>query len=186
MLVWSELEGFNCLTNVRFYFGDERCVPPDHPESNYGLVMQTLFKNGVPSGCTVFRMQANEVDQAAAAFRYGQLIPSSIDVILFGVGDDGHIASLFPGSEALHESSQKVVPIVGPKPPCNRLTITPSVITLAKFVFVFAPGIAKAEVLRKALLAPDDFDTLPARLVLHAAWLVDEDASLFGTECAPC
>ena len=81
---------------MSFYFGDERCVPPDHDESNYGMEMQTLFSHGVPIECSVFRMEADAIDIEAAAQRYADLLPDSIDVILLGVGEDGHIASLFP------------------------------------------------------------------------------------------
>ena len=77
-------------------FGDERCVPPDHDESNYGMAMQTLFSHGVPIECSVFRMEADAIDIEAAEQRYADLLPDSIDVILLGVGEDGHIASLFP------------------------------------------------------------------------------------------
>lgn len=179
---WAAIEGFNQLTNIRFYFGDERCVPLDHTESNYGLAMRTLFKNGIPSGCMVFPMRADASDQAGAALQYAQSMPSSLDVMLLAVGDDGHIASLFPGSEALHELNQRVISVVGPKPPSNRWTITPPVIASAKTTFVFAPGAIKGAVLHRALLKPEDFDTVPARLVLSGIWLLDTDVQSSGTE----
>lgn len=181
-MAWAAIDGFNRLTNVRFYFGDERCVPLDHTESNYGLAIRTLFKNGVPSGCMVFPMRADASDQAGAALQYDQSMPSSLDVMLLAVGDDGHIASLFPGSEALHELSRRAIPVVGPKPPCNRWTITPPVIVSAKSTFVFAPGATKRAVLHKALLEPEDFDTVPARLVLSGTWMLDTDVQSSGTE----
>ena len=93
---WRDLPAFQQMTGVSFYFGDERCVPPDHAESNYGMAMQTLFPNGVPTGCAVFRMEADATDQEEAALRYADLLPDLIDVLLLGVGEDGHIASLFP------------------------------------------------------------------------------------------
>ena len=68
-------------------FGDERCVPPDHDESNYGMAMQTLFSHGVPIECSVFRMEADAIDIEAAEQRYADLLPDSIDVILLGVGE---------------------------------------------------------------------------------------------------
>ena len=81
---WSDLPAFQQMTGVSFYFGDERCVPPDHAESNYGMAMQTLFQHGVPAGCSVFRMEADATYQAAAAKRYADLLPVSIDVLLLG------------------------------------------------------------------------------------------------------
>lgn len=170
---WSGLPALLQMTGVRFYFGDERCVPPDHPESNFGMAMRSLFSRGVPVGCTIFRMEADDPDHEAAALRYDDELPNMIDVMLLGVGEDGHIASLFPNSAALHETDRRVVSITGPKPPFDRLTITPPTIAQAKSVFVLATGTAKAAVLSMALQAPNDFDTLPVRLVLNTTWLLD-------------
>jgi 6-phosphogluconolactonase len=170
---WRDLHAFQQKTGVSFYFGDERCVPPDNAESNYSMAMQTLFSHGVPAGCSVFRMEAEATDQEAAAQRYADLLPDSIDVLLLGVGGDGHIASLFPNSAALQERKLWVIPITGPKPPFERLTITPPVIAQAKSIFVLATGNAKAKVLSKARQAPSNFVELPACLVLSATWLLD-------------
>lgn len=181
---WSEHPAFQLLQGVTFYFGDERCVPPDHSDSNYGMVMQTLFQRGVPAGCSVFRMEADNPDHGAGALAYGAALPKAIDVMLFGVGEDGHIASLFPGSTALQETDRRVVPITSPKPPHHRLTITPAVITQARYLFVLATGPVKAAVLCDALKTPNDFATLPARLVLNATWLLDNalpEAGLTGS-----
>ena len=171
---WSELPGFSLLKGVRFYFGDERCVPADHPESNYGMAMRTIFQRGVPAGCSVFAMDGADPDRDAAARRYDEALPEQMDVLLLGVGEDGHIASLFPGGEALNEAGRRVVPVVGPRPPRERLTITPPVIKQAKSIFVLAAGAAKVAVLSEMLAVKgDDVLMLPARLVLHATWLLD-------------
>ena len=171
---WSALPEFAVLEGVRFYFGDERCVPADHPESNYGMVMRSLFQRGVPAGCSLFPMDGADPDRDAAARRYDEALPGKMDVMLLGVGEDGHIASLFPGSEALHETGRRVAPVVGPKPPRERLTITPSVINQAGSIFVLATGTAKTAVLSELLSVPgDDVLTPPARMVLHATWLID-------------
>jgi 6-phosphogluconolactonase len=170
---WRNLPTFQQMTGVSFYFGDERCVPPGHPESNYGMVMQALFQNGVPVGCSVFRMEADAINLEAAAQRYADLLPDSVDVLLLGVGEDGHVASLFPNHVALQERRRRVIPITGPKPPFERLTITPPVITKARSVFVLATGSAKAGMLSAALKNPNDFVALPARLTLGGTWLMD-------------
>ena len=170
---WAELAAFRQAGSVRFYFGDERCVSPDHPESNFNLAMRTLFKQGVPTGCSVFRMKAESSNRDAVAIRYGKQLPTQIDVLLLGVGEDGHIASLFPGSAALKMTCQQVVTITGPKPPHDRLTITPPVILRAKSVFVLATGPAKGLVLVKAQQAAGDIYKVPACLVLNAIWLLD-------------
>ena len=170
---WIRLPIFQQMPGVRFYFGDERCVPPDHPESNYGMAMRTLFNQGIPAGCSVFHMEADGIDREAAALRYEDLLPGNVDVLLLGVGEDGHIASLFPGSVALQEVRRRVVSVTGPKPPYERLTITPPVIAQARLIFILATGAAKAQILVKALQEASDFDSIPARLVLNATWLLD-------------
>lgn len=170
---WAELPAFRQLSGVCFYFGDERCVPPEHPESNYGMAMRALFGRGVPPGCSVFGMAADDPDREAAATRYSEALPETIDVMLLGVGEDGHVASLFPGAVSLRETSRSVVPVVGPKPPNERLTITPPVIARARSIFVLATGAAKAQVLINAQQFADDFDEIPACLVLNATWLLD-------------
>lgn len=170
---WSELVSFQQMNGVSFYFGDERCVSPDDVDSNYRMAMQTLFRQGVPARCSVFRMEADNPDRDAVAMRYGKALPKTIDVMLLGVGEDGHIASLFPGHGALYETVRRVMPVTGCKPPINRLTITPVVIAQAKFIFVVATGLAKAVVLSEALKAPNDFYSFPARLALNATWLLD-------------
>lgn len=170
---WSQTPLFRQLRSVAFYFGDERCVPPDHPESNYGIAMSTLFRAGIPDGCTVYRMEADSDDLEAAADRYATILPESIDILLLGVGDDGHIASLFPGSAALREKERLVLPITGPKRPYRRLTITPPVILHAQSIYVLAAGAEKASVLADALRQPDNIDEMPARLVIGRTWLTD-------------
>ena len=160
------------LKNVHFYFGDERSVQPDEKESNYGMVMRSLFSDGVPLGCSLHRMEAEARDRFAAADRYAALMPEDIDVLLLGVGEDGHIASLFPHGPGLRENHRKVIPCTGPKPPYQRLTITPTVILRAKATFVLAPGAGKAAVLLKAQSATD-VEELPACLVIGATWLLD-------------
>ena len=87
---WRDLPAFQQMTGVRFYFGDERCVPPDHAESNYGMAMQTLFPNGVPTGCAVFRMEADTADQEATMQSYADLLFDSIYVLLLGIRKDDH------------------------------------------------------------------------------------------------
>ena len=100
-------------------------------------------------------------------------MPDSIDVLLLGVGEDEHIASLFPNNASLQECKRRVVHITGPKPPFERLTITPPVIAQAESIFVLATGPAKAAILSMARQAPGNFNAVPVRLVLGATWLLD-------------
>ena len=170
---WSQEFDISTLSPVKFYFGDERCVPVDSPESNYGMTMKTLFKNGIPHGCSVFSMEGDSDDRDAAANRYDAILPDAIDILLLSVGEDGHIASLFPNSKALHENKNRVVSIDSPKPPNRRLTITPLVISQARSIIVLATGASKAATLRDALLMPAKVDALPVRLTLRGTWLMD-------------
>ena len=162
---------------MRFLFGDERSVPPDHANSNYALVMRTLLAQGVPPGCSIARMEAENSDREAAARAYEKLLPEAIDVLLLGVGTDGHVASLFPHSPAFRAGQRTVVPVTGPEPPQERLTITPRVIAGAREVFVLAKGAEKGRVLAEALKEPGNPMSLPVRLALGGTWLVDEKAA---------
>ncbi len=164
------------LERMRFLFGDERCVQPDHADSNYALVMRTLLAKGVPFGCSIARMEAENPDREAAARAYEELIPEAIDILLLGMGTDGHIASLFPHSPALRPTQRTVVPVTGPNPPHERLTITPKVIACARSVFVLATGAEKGGVLVEALKSPADFKSLPVCLTLGGIWLMDDEA----------
>jgi 6-phosphogluconolactonase len=170
---WARLPDFQQITNVHFYFGDERCVHPDHPESNYGLALRTLFQRGFPPHCKVFRMQGESPNVKDAALRYEKVLPESVDILLLGVGEDGHIASLFEGSNALEVINHQVMAVSSPKAPHNRLTITPVYIKRAKSIFVLATGPDKQEVLVKANRAAGDIISFPASLVLNATWLID-------------
>lgn len=172
-MAWADNPDFSQMTNVQFYFGDERCVSSDHQDSNYCMAMRTLFKRGIPASCSVFRIEAESYEPEAAAERYASILPTEMDVLLLGVGEDGHIASLFPGSSALQETTRRLVPVNCPKPPHNRITIVPIVIARSRSVFVLATGTAKAAVLAKARIMPSDVNALPARLVLNATWLLD-------------
>lgn len=170
---WSRVFDISLLKNVSFYFGDERCVPPDHLESNFRMAVDHLFGDGIPSGCSVHRIEAESADLEAAASRYAAVLPKSIDILLLGVGEDGHIASLFPHAMALHEKRRLVLPVIGPKQPYQRLTITPPVIRQAHLTVVLAAGAKRAAVLEEALRIPNEIDALPACLVVSGIWLLD-------------
>jgi 6-phosphogluconolactonase len=174
---WVDIPAYREMTGATFYFGDERCVSPECPESNYGMAMRTLFCQGTPKGCAIVRMEADDPDLDAAALRYENRLPDKVDVLLLGLGDDGHIASLFPGDEALQEVTRRVMHVVGPKPPYDRLTITPPVIINAKSVFLLATGKKKAPILTLALNRKEDTLSLPVRLLCGRTWLLDTDAA---------
>jgi 6-phosphogluconolactonase len=164
-------------TQAEFYFGDERAVPIDDPESNYRLARETLFRSHPEALGRVYRMPADAPDPDEAAARYGRRLPDPLDLLLLGIGADGHTASLFPGSEALDEKEALVVAVEGPRPPHRRLTITPPVIERARQTLVVAAGIDKSVMVGRALAGPIDTRAVPAQFARKATWIVDQAAA---------
>jgi len=160
------------------FLTDERCVPRSHSDSNYHLIMEQLFAGKLPQDVAFHRIYGEAADLQVEACRYEQLLPASVDLLILSMGDDGHIASLFPGSSALYETERKFVPVMGPKAPFCRLTITPPVIRSAKRVYVLALGDKKRRKYEEALLDPEDISSIPARLVLDKTWIFDLDKEI--------
>ena len=161
---------------VDVYFGDERAVRSDDPQSNYRMVREALLDRlaGAPR---VHRMEAEAADLDAAARRYEEQLPERMDVLVLGMGADGHTASLFPGSPALHEARRRVVPVEAPASPPRRLTITPPVIAAARQVIVVVSGADKAASVARALEGEVDVDAVPAALAREGLWLLDRAAA---------
>lgn len=178
-------------TTVEFFFGDERGVPPDHPESNFGLANQALFRPlGIPED-HVFRMKGESADVESAARDYEALLRRQFhaeppawphfDLILLGLGEDAHTASLFPGTPALHEQTRLVVPNRAPQGIPLRLTLTAPVVNQARTVVFLVSGSAKAEAVKHVLEDPGDGDRWPAKLIRPAQgrllWFLDQPAA---------
>ncbi len=159
-------------SKIRVYFGDERCVPTNSTENNAYTVLARLFPQGVPEGTPVYPMCA-EMDPDAAASAYASILPEKIDILLLGLGEDGHTASIFPGSAAMDEEARQVMPVIGHKVPLQRLTITPPVIRNAKFLLLMARGDEKADAVRWAL----GEGRVPAALAAHGDWYLDRAAA---------
>ena len=153
---------------IDYYFGDERCVTLDHADSNLRMVKDELFQNGVPQESQLYSMSKE------------QILPETIDILLLSVGEDGHIASLFPNSETLNETKLSVVTINNaPKPPPKRITITPRVIKSAKNIIVMGVGREKGKALAMALQDQENINKLPVRLTIgeKSTWILDREAS---------
>src|SRR6478609_72384 len=164
-------------SKVSVYFGDERAVPPTHPDSNFAMAQAALFDRVPLPEANIHRIVAEVPDHDAAARAYEALLPASISVMVLGIGEDGHTASLFPGSPALDERTRRVLPVIGPKPPPQRLSITPPVIEAAGQCIVIANGAGKAEPVRRALKEPLDIRATPSGLAKNGLWLLDHAAA---------
>jgi len=172
------------------YFGDERCVPPDHPDSNYRAARETLLDHVPVPQAHVFRIHG-EMPPVTAARAYALLLRRNFglrgaarphfDLLLLGMGDDGHTASLFPGMPALEERRRLVVASGVPhyvRPAVSRVTLTLPVLNAAKRIQFLVTGANKITALRAVLTGREPDTPLPARRVRPAqgelTWLVDE------------
>ncbi|MDO8704213.1 MAG: 6-phosphogluconolactonase [Sulfuricaulis sp.] len=162
---------------VEIYFGDERAVLPGDPESNYRMARETLLDAVPIPPIHVHRMPAERPDRDAAAAEYAAQLPEQFDLIVLGIGEDGHTASLFPGSTVLGETRHQVVAVTGPKAPHQRLTMTPPVIASALTVMVLASGSAKAKAVAQALEGPGRPVDCPAQLARQGIWILDHAAA---------
>jgi 6-phosphogluconolactonase len=171
---------------VRFFFGDERTVPPEDAESNYHMTRETLFAPlGIPAD-HIFRMRGEDEPHAAAA-AYAEILTRELgarprfDLLFLGMGPDGHTASIFPGTLAAIDDTKLVVANWVEKFSTWRITITPHVINDAAHVVITTGGDSKADALHAVMDGPHEPDVYPVQLVaptdgqLH--WLIDEAAA---------
>jgi 6-phosphogluconolactonase len=163
--------------DVDVYFGDERAVAPRDPASNYAMAAAALLERvPIPAG-RVHRMEAERPDRDAAAREYERILPERLDILLLGMGPDGHTASLFPGSPAMDERERLVIPVTSPKAPAERLTITPPVIAAARRVAVLISGADKAATVARVLQGPERPRDLPVQLARRGVWFLDRAAA---------
>jgi len=172
------------------FFGDERHVPPDHPESNFRMVKEALLSKIQIPAENIFRVKAENPDAAAAAADYENEIrrffrpaPGEFprfDLILLGLGPDGHTASLFPGSAGLKEQLRLVIANWVEKFKTYRISFTFPVLNHAAEVLFLASGRGKADIVRQLLEGKNE-PPLPAQQVLpengNLVWMLDEDAA---------
>ncbi|HKD10417.1 MAG TPA: 6-phosphogluconolactonase [Thermoanaerobaculia bacterium] len=171
---------------VRFFWGDERCVPPESERSNYRMARETLLEPLRIPAKHVFRMRGEEEPRAAAvsyeevlAREFGARGPR-LDLIFLGLGPDGHTLSLFPGTRALRERSRKVVANYVPKFREWRLTLTYPVVNAACRAVFLAEGVAKRDPAARILRRKPGYRELPASGIRprdgQLLWLLDQEA----------
>ena len=177
--VYGELASGSSIdwTKVEVFFTDERAVPADHPDSNYRMVHWALLSRVPIPARQIHRMEAERDDWDAAAREYERSLPSRLDVLVLGMGVDGHTASLFPGSPALDEQRRLVVRVVGATAAAERLTITPPVIEAARRVGVIATGEDKASMVARALEGTLEPKAVPVQWARRGIWFLDQAAA---------
>jgi 6-phosphogluconolactonase len=164
---------------VSFFWSDERCVPPDHADSNYRMARAALLDRLPLTAAQVLRMHGeDEPDLAAQAYEQQLRAAGTIDLVLLGMGADGHTASLFPGSPALAEQTRWVVAATSPAG-AQRLTFTLPAINAAEVAMVLVSGADKAARVKQALRDPSA--SLPVQRVHpthgRVEWMLDTQAA---------
>jgi len=176
---------------VHFFWGDERHVPPDHPDSNYRMAHEALLSKVLVPAANVQRIKSEYPEAHRAADEYDQRLREffavtvghfpQFDLLLLGMGPDGHTASLFPGTAALHERTRLVVANCVEKFSTDRITLTPPVLNNAARIIFLVGGEEKAETLRAVLQGEQQPERFPAQLISPTQgtllWLVDRSAA---------
>ena len=176
-------------------WGDERCVPPDDAASNYKMSREALLDH-VPVQATHVRRMRGEYTPVGAAANYNAVLhdvldagngmpvgghTAAIDLVLLGLGEDGHTASLFPGEITVHNATEWASAATAPTVPANRVTLTPAILNTAANVLFLVSGSAKASMLHRVIEGPRTPHELPAQLIAPTfglvCWLVDAAAA---------
>lgn len=179
---------------IHFFWGDERHVPPDDPESNYRMAHEAMLSRVPVPAANVHRIPTENPDAAAAADAYEREVRDfftvrglmregfpRFDLVLLGMGADGHTASLFPGTAAVHETNRMVTASWVPKLRSYRVTLTPPVLSNAAAVVFLVSGAEKAETLRAVLEGEWRPEVHPSQAIRpeqgELLWLVDHAAA---------
>jgi len=175
---------------VHLFWGDERCVPPDHPDSNYRMVRESLLSKINLAPENVHRMAGEKEPKTAAAeyeeqliklFRLSEGAPPRFDLILLGLGEDGHTASLFPGSAAVDETQRLVTTTYVPKLNAHRLTLTLPVLNESAQIFFLVAGKSKATIVKELLVTRPTIAKFPAQRIQPVdgdlTWFITRDAA---------
>jgi 6-phosphogluconolactonase len=171
---------------IHWFWGDERFVPPDHPDSNYRMVREALLSRAPVPAANIHPIETSG-DPAAAARAYERILKSFygsenldparplFDIELLGLGPDGHTASLFPGTKVLEERQRWVAEVVGAKPE-TRITLTYPVLDSARHTAFLVAGTDKREPLTRVLAHDEGLPAARVQPVGELVWFVDEQA----------
>jgi 6-phosphogluconolactonase len=174
--------------SIYFFWGDERCVPPDHAESNYRMANETLLSMVPVPRENILRIPAEDEDHERAAAIYSETLQTffaeeqpGFDLVFLGMGADGHTASLFPGTTALCADGGVAAANYVDKLQSWRITLTADAINRARNVIFLVAGADKAPALKEVIQGPRNPKQYPSQLILpsHGAllWMVDEAAA---------
>jgi 6-phosphogluconolactonase len=176
---------------VQFFWGDERCVAPDDPASNFGMANRTMLSKLALRPEQIHRIRGED-EPAQAAQEYERELLNffhlkqsgdypAFNLLLLGLGENAHVASLFPGQSALHEKNRLTVAVEVEAAPRQRISLTMPVINNAERVMFLVSGEKKAAAIRNVLQGPTDPDQYPAQLVKprsgEVVWLLDKAAA---------
>lgn len=178
-------------SRVHVFWGDERQVPPDHPDSNYRMAQQTMLSKLPIPAAQIHRMEGERSDAQEAADAYESLLQAHFkmqpphiprfDLVLLGLGPDGHTASLFPGTSAVHEHARWIAAPWVEKFHTHRITMTPVLLNHASHIGFLVSGQDKAAALRAVLEGPFRPDEFPAQVIqpVHGTltWFLDHAAA---------
>jgi len=175
--------------NVHFFWGDERCVPPDNPESNFGMTHRSLLKKIKIPASNLHRIRG-ENDPVKEAFRYSREIDEHtrkreglplFDLIILGLGEDGHTASIFPSDATVMESERICEVVSHPLSMQKRITLTGRIINNAYKVTFIVTGRKKAEIVKKIINKCPSVQNLPAFRIVPVygalSWFLDKGAA---------
>jgi 6-phosphogluconolactonase len=175
-------------SSVHFFWADERCVHREDEASNFKLAFDQLLSKIPVPGRNIHRIKsekgpelgAKDYEQRIREF-FGASEPPRFDLILLGMGEDGHTASLFPGSGALRETKRHALPVHSEKPGIDRITLTLPVLNRASEILFLVSGLSKAAAVELVLAKGDEGAPLPAALVRppegEVTWLIDAEAA---------
>jgi 6-phosphogluconolactonase len=181
-------------SKTHIFWGDERCVPPDHPDSNFMKAQQVLLNHIPIPEENIHRILAElPPEQAAEAYEETLLrffssladeterSQAGFDLVLLGMGDDGHTASLFPGTDVIHEETRWARALYVDKLAAWRITLTPAILNRSRQILFLVSGAGKSYTLQRVLYGSYQPDRFPAQVIRagsgNLTWLVDEAAA---------